>query len=81
MNESNRTGMIIAFVVVVLLFLIFGGGMMTGWNGGGMMGGRAAGDGTIGQGGHGGYSWMWIPTLLTLAIGLFLGWTIFGKKR
>ncbi len=82
MNESNRTGLIIAFVVVVILFLVFGGGMMTGWNGGGMMGGgRMIGDGTTVPGGFGGYSWMWIPTLLTFAIGVFLGWAIFGKKR
>ena len=30
MNESNRTGLVIAFVVVVVLFLLFGGGAMSG---------------------------------------------------
>jgi hypothetical protein len=25
-------------------------------------------------------SWMWIPTLLTLGLGVLLGWVIFGKK-
>ena len=73
MNESNGTGLIIAFVVVVILFLGFGGGMMSGWNGGGMMGG-----GTMGQGGYG---WMWIPTLIILGVGVLLGWMIFGKKK
>ena len=73
MNESSsKTPLIIALVAVVVLFLIFGGGAMTG----SMMGG-----GMMGQGGiNGGFSWMWIPTLLTLALGVLLGWLIFGKK-
>ena len=70
MNDSGRTPLVFAFVVVVVLFLIFGGGAMTGSMGGGMMG----------QGWMGGYSWMWIPTLLTLCLGVLLGWAIFGKK-
>ena len=77
MNESNKTGVIIAFVVVVVLFLVFGGGAMSG----SFMGGRMMGGGTTGRGGMGGYSWMWIPTLITLGIGVFLGWLIFGKKK
>ena len=41
MNESNKTPLVIAFIVVVLLFLIFGGGQMTGcMMSGGMMGTR-----------------------------------------
>jgi hypothetical protein len=71
MSESSRTRLFIAFVVVVVLFLLFGGGAMTGSMGGGMMG----------QGWMGGYSWMWIPTLLTLCLGVLLGWAIFGKKK
>jgi len=71
MNATNRTGLIIAFVVVVVLFLLFGGGAMSGATmSGGMMGG-----GTMG-----GISWVWIPTLLTLGIGILLGWAVFGKK-
>ena len=77
MNESNKTGLIIAFVVVVLLFLVFGGGAMSGsFMGGGMMGG-----GPIGDHGVGGFGWMWIPTVITLGIGVLLGWMIFGKKN
>ena len=71
MNESSKTHLVIAFVVVVVLFLIFGGGAMTG----SMMSGGMMGHGSIG-----GFSWMWIPTFLTLALGLLLGWAIFGKK-
>ena len=78
MNESSKTPLVIALVVVVVLFLIFGGGSM--------MGGRMMGQGGIGgyRMGHGwingGFSWMWIPTLLTLGLGVLLGWLIFGKK-
>ena len=67
MNESNKTPLVIAFVVVVL-FLIFGGGTMMN---GGMMG----------QGRIGGFGWMWIPTLLMLGFGILLGWVIFAKKK
>lgn len=72
MNETNKTGFVIAFVVVVVLFLFFGGGtMMTGFQmSGGMMG----------NGRVGGISWMWIPTLITVGLGIWLGLTIFGKK-
>ena len=77
MNESNKSGLIIAFVVVVVLFLVFGGGAMSGsFMGGGMMGG-----GTIGDGRVGGFGWMWIPTVITLGVGVLLGWVIFGKKK
>ena len=72
MNESNRTPLVIVFVVVVVLFLIFGYGSM----GGSMMNG-----GMMGQGWTGGFGWMWIPTLLTLVLGMGLGWLIFGQKK
>lgn len=71
MNESSKTPLVIAFVGVVVLFLIFGGGAMTG----SMMSGGMMGHGRIG-----GFSWIWIPTLLTLGLGVLLGWLIFGKK-
>jgi len=71
MNETNKTGLVIAFVVVVVLFLLFSGGAMTGATmSGGMMGG----------GRMGGISWMWIPTLLTVGLGVLIGWAIWGKK-
>jgi hypothetical protein len=85
MSESNKTGLMIAFVVVVLLFLVFGGGMMTGWNGGGMMGnwggGGMMGGGNTGGGTSGGFNLMWFPTLLFLGLGVLFGWMIFGRKR
>ena len=71
MNVNNKTILIIAFVIVVVLFLIFGGWGMTGLRlSSGMMGGWMMG----------GISWMWIPTVVILGIGILLGWAIFGKK-
>jgi hypothetical protein len=82
MNESSKTPLVIALVVVVVLFLIFGSGAMTG----SMIGSGMMGQGGIGyRMGHGwidgGFSWMWIPTLVTLGLGVLLGWAIFGKNR
>ncbi len=71
MDETNRTSLVIAFVIVVGLFLLFGGGAMSG---------ATMSGGMMGSGSMGGISWMWIPTLLTLGIGILLGWAIFGKK-
>ena len=71
MNETNKTGFVIAFVVVVVLFLLFGSGAMTG---------ATINGGMMGSGSTGGISWMWIPTLFTLGIGILLGWAIFRKK-
>lgn len=71
MNASNRTALVSALVVVIVLFLFLGGGAMTG---------ATMGGGMMGNGHMGGISWMWIPTLLTLGLGVLLGWIIFGKK-
>ena len=83
MNESSKTPLVIALVVVVALFLFFGGGAMTGsMVGGGMMGQGGIGGYRMGHGWiNGGFSWMWIPTLLTLGFSVVLGWVLFGKKR
>ena len=71
MNASSKTPLVIVFVAVVVLFVIFGGGAMTV----SMMGG-----GMMGRGWMGGFNWMWIPTLLTLGVGVLLGWAIFAKR-
>ena len=71
MNATNKTALVSAFVVVVVLFLLLGGGAMTG---------ATMGGGMMGSGRMGGISWMWIPTFLTLGLGVLLGWVIFGKK-
>ena len=80
MNVTSKTPLVIALVVVVVLFLIFGGWAMTGM-GGGMMGQGGIGGYRMGHRWiNGGFSWLWIPTLLTLGLGILLGWLIFGKK-
>jgi len=80
MYETSKTPLLIAFVVVVVLFLIFGGWAMTGM-GGGMMGQGGIGGYRMGHGLiNGGFSWLWIPTLLSLSLGVVLGWAIFAKK-
>ena len=72
MSAQTRNALLISFVLIIVLLLLFGGGMMSGATlSGGMMGG----------GMMGGISWMWIPTLLTLGLGVLLGWVIFGKKE
>ena len=39
------------------------------------------GGGMMGSGAMGGISWMWIPTLLMLGLGVLLVWVIFGQKK
>ncbi|MEP7187779.1 MAG: hypothetical protein ABI901_01155 [Roseiflexaceae bacterium] len=76
MNGISKTGLVIAFAVVVVLFLFLSSGMVIG----GMMGGGVLGSGRMGWGMMGGIGWMWLPTLLTLGLGVVLGWAIWAKK-
>lgn len=71
MSDAAKIVLVIAFVAVVLLFLLLVGGMATGAT---MRGGM------MGAGRMGGLNWMWVPTLLTLSLGILLGLAIFGKK-
>jgi hypothetical protein len=71
MDSSNNTALVIALVVAVFLALLFGGGMATGT----MISG-----GMMGSGSMGGVSWMWLPTLLAVVLGLVLFSAISGKK-
>jgi hypothetical protein len=75
MNTKSNRPLVIAFVVVIVLFLLFGSGAMT--------------DGMMNSGMHNGFNengwmsnrgWMWFPTLITLGIGIVIGWVIFKKK-
>ena len=71
MNANNKTILIIAFVIVVVLFLILGGWGMAGLRtSNGMMGGWMMDS----------ISWTWIPIVITLGIGILVGWAIFKKK-
>ena len=71
MNTANKAFLVIAFVIVLALFLLFGGGALAG--------ARFTG-GMMGAGMMGGFSWMWIPTVIALGLGILLGWAIFAKK-
>ncbi len=71
MDAATRTALVIGLVVVALLLLILGGGMATGT----MMSG-----GMMGVGHMGGVSWMWLPTLLVVAVGVVLLSVISGRK-
>ena len=71
MNATNKTALVIAFAVVVILLLLFGGGAMTG---------ATLSGGMMGNGAMGGVSWIWIPTVLMLGLGVLLVWAIFEKK-
>lgn len=71
MDASTRTALVIAFAVVALLLLLFGGGMTTGT----IMSG-----GMMGSGSMGGISWMWLPTVLVVVLGVVLFSAISAKK-
>ena len=71
MDASTKTALVIAFAVVALLLLLFGGGMTTGT----IMSG-----GMMGSGSMGGISWMWLPTLLVVVLGVALFAVVSGKK-
>ncbi len=74
METRDRTILVIALVLLAALFLFFGSALLTGTM---MYGGYG---GMMGWGMMGGMGWMWLPTLLVLALGVLLGWAIFGKK-
>lgn len=79
MNKSNKTILIIALAVVgVVLFLFFGGWIM---NGSIMNGGMMRHDGFMRQGVTGGFGWILIPILLSLGLGILIGWLAFAKKN
>ena len=73
MNSSSNTALVIALVAVALLLLLFGGGMATGT----MFSGGMMGSGSMGGIG---ISWMWLPTLLVVVLGVVLFSVISGKK-
>ena len=72
MNATNKTALVIAFAVVVILLLLFGGGAMTG---------ATLSGGMMGSGAMGGVSWIWIPTVLMLGLGVLLVWAIVAQKK
>lgn len=88
MKTNTNPYLVFALVVVAGLFLLFGGGAMTGtlMNSGWMGTDWGAPGGMMGTGwqmmtnGPGGISWLWLPALMLLGIGFFLGWLLFAKS-
>lgn len=72
MNKINNRSLVIAFLVMVVFFLYFGSGaMMDGGMHGWMNENRWMG----------GNSWRWFPTIVTLVLGVLIGWLLFKKKN
>ncbi len=68
MKALSNAHLVTSFIAVVSLFLFFGGGAMTGgmMNDGGWVGERG---------------WLWTPAILTLGLGVVLGWVIMKKNE
>jgi hypothetical protein len=71
MNAASKTALVIAFAVAAALLLLFGGGMETGT----MMNGSLMGNGSTG-----GFSWMWLPSVVVIVLAVVLVSSIYGKK-
>ena len=76
MKTKANKSLLVAFVVVVVLFLFFGGWGMTG---GIMNGGMHSGMNETGWMGE--RSWVWFPAIITLILGVVLGWLLFKKRK
>lgn len=72
MNNDSKTALKIAFVAIVMLLVLFAGGTMSGMT----MYGSMMTDGTMG-----GIGLMWVPGLLLLALGVLVGWLLFGQQE
>jgi LPXTG-motif cell wall-anchored protein len=76
MKTKANKSLLIAFIVVVVLFLFFGGWGMTGSV---MNGGMHTGMNETGWMGE--RSWVWFPAIITLILGVVLGWLLFKKRK
>lgn len=84
METKNNKPLTIVFVVMIVLFLLFTGGALSVTLSDGVMMGNSAMSGnssTAGSVWRSGISWMWIPSVLFLALSILLGWVIFAKKE
>jgi hypothetical protein len=83
MNASNKTPLMIALVLIAALFVMFAAlflGFGSGAMSGSAMHGTAMGSGMMGYGTVGGFSWMWIPILLTASLIGLVGWMILARR-
>ncbi|MFA6598210.1 MAG: hypothetical protein WCS69_10835 [Ignavibacteriaceae bacterium] len=72
MDKTNNRYLVIALLVIVVLFLYFGSGTMMD-------------SGIIGRMNEnhsmGGNNWRLYPTIVTLLLGVLIGWLLFKKKN
>jgi uncharacterized membrane protein YciS (DUF1049 family) len=72
MNNQNKRYLVVTLVVIVVLFLYFGigilmeGGMNSGMHGNSLISNS---------------NWRLFPTIVTLLIGVVIGWLLFKKKE
>jgi len=72
MNKTRNTSLILVIAVIVVFFLYFSNGTILD---GGMNGSMHK------NGWMNGISWRWVPSIFTLAIGVFIGWLLPRKKK
>ena len=71
MNATKKIVLGVVLTVAAVLLLLFGGGVMSG---------ATMSGGMMGHGAMGGISWMWIPTVLALGLGVFVVLAVFRPK-
>ena len=70
MNKTTYASLVVALIIVFVIFILFSTRAMSG----GMMNDGMNG---IGWGGH---CWIWITSIISLFIGVGIGWILFKKK-
>ena len=72
MNAITKTALVVAIAMVAVLLLLLGSGSMTL---------TRPGDGMMGSGAMGGFSWIWMSVLLLVGCCALLVWVIVGRKK
>lgn len=72
MIRINNKYLIVGFIVIVMLSLYFGSGVMMGDG----MNGRINESGWTG-----GNGWRWFPAVVTLIVGVLVGWLLLKKNK
>jgi hypothetical protein len=70
MNKTTYASLVVALIIVFVVFILFSTRVMNG----GMM------NSGMNETGWGGHSWVWIISIISLFIGVGIGWIIFKKK-
>ena len=70
MNKTHHTVVGVGFFIAVILLVVFGGGTII-----------AMMSGVLGNGPIGGISFIWVPVLLILSVGLVFAWPFISQKN